>query len=36
MPATFDVLFCRELAAERDDSLYYSRMPPPRATSIKS
>jgi FkbM family methyltransferase len=29
MPATFNVLFCRELAAERDDSLYYSRMPPP-------
>jgi FkbM family methyltransferase len=29
MPATFNVLFCRELAAERDDSLYYSRTPPP-------
>ena len=29
MPATFNVLFCRELPAERDDSLYYSRMPPP-------
>ena len=29
MPATFNVLFCRELAAERDDSLYYGRMPPP-------
>ena len=29
MPATFNVLFCRELAAERDDSLHYSRMPPP-------
>ena len=29
MPATFNVLFCRELAAERDDSLYYSRMPSP-------
>jgi FkbM family methyltransferase len=29
MPATFNVLFCRELPAERDGSLHYPQMPAP-------
>ena len=28
-PATLNVLFCRDLTAERDGSLYYSKLPPP-------
>jgi FkbM family methyltransferase len=28
-PATLNVLFCRDLTAERDGSLYYPRVPPP-------
>ena len=28
-PATFNVLFCRDMTAERDGSLYYAKLPPP-------
>ena len=28
-PATLNVLFCRDLTAERDGSLYYAKVPPP-------
>jgi len=28
-PATLNVLFCRDLTAERDGSLYYAKLPPP-------
>ena len=27
-PATFNVLFCRDMTAERDGSLYYPKLPP--------
>jgi len=28
-PSTLNVLFCRDLTAERDGSLYYAKLPPP-------